>query len=123
MNDILKQKHIVYLHYRLATFTLLQLGGQDMTWVGQLPKLMQHSIKAEKSRHSQHNFSSTITSSSTISTIAVALLALARKSVIVALGRRRHQGASSQVQGGLLRLSNDVYRPDMTCFLPKVRAL
>ena len=53
----------------------------------------------------------------------LALLAGARKSVIVALGQRHLQGASSQVQGGLLRLSNDVYRPYMTCFLPKVRAL
>ena len=53
----------------------------------------------------------------------LALLAGARKSVIVALGQRHLQGASSQVQGGLLRLSNDVYRPYMTCSLPKVRAL
>ena len=53
----------------------------------------------------------------------LALLAGARKSVIVASGQRHLQGASSQVQGGLLRLSNDVYRPYMTCFLPKVRVL
>ena len=52
----------------------------------------------------------------------LALLAGARKSVIVALGRRRHQGASSQVQGGPLPLSNDVYRLYMTCFLSKMRA-
>ena len=58
-----------------------------------------------------------------LAVLLLALLAGARKSVIVALGQRHLLGASSQVQGGLLRPSNDVYRPYMTCFPPKVRVL